>query len=144
VAVSASAASTLGEVVAAAAGVVRIVAEASAGLGGASATANGVVTPIGTMTANLGGLDTSATGTVTPQPTPPQPKQFVGGQPYRQRKPRPKKVEPVVELVPEVIVANPKTVQAYCTPIVASVKASASGEITFVAEDDDLQVLLML
>jgi hypothetical protein len=142
--VSASAASTLGEVVAAAAGVVRIVAEASAGLGGASATADGVVTPIGTMAANLGVLDASAIGTVTPQPTPPQPQQQIGGQPYRQRRPRPKKVEPVVELVPEVVVVNPKTVQAYCTPIVTGMNASAVGDITFVAEEDDLQVLLML
>jgi hypothetical protein len=46
--------------------------------------------------------------------------------------------------VPEVVVLNPKTVQAYCAPIVASVKATAEGSVTFIAEDDDLQVLLML
>jgi hypothetical protein len=161
----ASADALLGELIATAAAGITIVAEASAGLGEATSAATGVITVVGSAEtvlgglvasadgivsadavgdAPLGGLDASATGTVTPQPTPPQPQQFVGGQPYRQRKPRPKKVEPVVELVPEVVVANPKTVQAYCTPIVASVKASASGEITFVAEDDDLQVLLML
>ena len=153
----------LGEVIAAASAVITTVAEASAGLGEATSAATGVITVVasaegilgglvasadGAVSADavgdapLGGLDATATGTVTPQPTPPQ--QFVGGQPYRQRKPRPKKVEPVVELVPEIVVANPKTVLAYCTPIVASVNARAEGSVTFVAEEDDLQVLLML
>ena len=155
----------LGEVIAAAAAVITIAAEASAGLGEATSAATGVITVVasaesilGSLVASadgavsadavgdapLGGLDATAIGTVTPQPTPPQPQQFVGGQPYRQRKPRPKKVEPVVELVPEIVVANPKTVLAYCMPIVAGVTASAAGEIAFVAEEDDLQVLLML
>jgi hypothetical protein len=153
----------LGELIAAAAAVITTVAEASAGLGEATSAATGVITVVasaegilgglvasadGAVSADavgdapLGGLDATATGTVTPQPTPPQ--QFVGGQPYRQRKPRPKKVEPVVELVPEIVAPNPKTVLAYCTPIVASVNARAEGSVTFVAEEDDLQVLLML
>jgi hypothetical protein len=153
----------LGEVIAAAAAVITTVAEASAGLGEATSAATGVITVVasaegilgglvasadGAVSADavgdapLGGLNAAATGTVVP-PTP-QPQFEVGGMPYPQRKPKPKKVEPVVELVPEIVAPNPKTVLAYCTPIVASVNARAEGSVTFVAEEDDLQVLLML
>jgi hypothetical protein len=144
VSVAGEASAGLGEATSAATGVITVVASAEGLLGGVVASADGIVSADAVGDAPLGGLIASATGTVTPQPTPPQPQQFVGGQPYRQRRPRPKKVEPVVELVPEIVVVPAKTVLAYCTPIVASVNASAVGDITFVAEEDDLQVLLML
>jgi len=145
VTVPASASATLGELASSAIGAVSVVATAVGNLGSFVAAATGTVTPIGTMTANLGGLDATAIGTVTPQPTPPQPQTQGGGgrlHPYRQSRPKQAAPQPVVES--EVVVVPVKTVQAYCTPIVASVSASAQGRITFVAEDDDLQVLLML
>lgn len=136
----------LGELASSATGTVSVVATAVGNLGSVVAAATGTVIPLGTMTANLGGLDATAIGTVTPQPTPPQPQTQGGGggrlYPYRQSRPKQPAPQPVVE--PEVIVVPVKTVQAYCTPIVASVSASAQGRVTFVAEDDDLQVLLML
>ena len=141
--VSASASATLGELASSATGAVSVVATAVGNLGSVVAAAAGSVIPLGTMTANLGGLDATAIGTVTPQPTPPQPQTQGGGRPYPQRKPKSKKVE-VVEAEPEVVLVQVKTVEAYCTPIVASVSAVALGSITFIAEDDDLQVLLML
>jgi hypothetical protein len=144
VSVAGEASAGLGEATSAATGVITVVASAEGILGGLVASADGAVSADAVGDAPLGGLTASAIGTVTPQPTPPQPQQFVGGQPYRQRRPRPKKVEPVVELVPEIVVVPAKTVLAYCAPIVASVNASAVGDITFVAEEDDLQVLLML
>jgi hypothetical protein len=164
---AASAEASLGQLVAAATAGVTIVAEASAGLGEATsaavggitvfasaegvlgglvASANGAVSTDAVGDAPLGGLSAAAVGTVVP-PTPPEPPVVQGGgrpNPYRRARQKPKKVEPVVDVVPEIVVANPKTVLAYCTPIVASVKASAEAAVTFVAEDDDLQVLLML
>ena len=136
----------LGELASSATGTVSVVATAVGNLGSVVAAATGTVIPLGTMTANLGGLDATAIGTVTPQPTPPQPQTQGGGggrlYPYRQSRPKQAAPQPVVE--PEIVVVPVKTVQAYCTPIVASVSASAQGRVTFVAEDDDLQVLLML
>ena len=143
--VSASASATLGELASSATGAITIVATAVGNLGSVVAAATGTVTPIGTMTANLGGLDATAIATVIPQPTPPQPQTQGGGgrlHPYRQSRPKQAAPQPVVE--PGIVVVPVKTVQAYCTPIVASVSASAQGRVTFVAEDDDLQVLLML
>ena len=140
--VSASASATLGELASSATGAISVVATAVGNLGSVIAAATGTVTPLGTMTANLGGLHATATGTVTPVTPAVQP----GGAPYpyRRQKPR-KKVEPIVEVSePETVVVPVKTVEAYCTPIVASVSAAASGSVTFVAEDDDLQVILML
>ena len=135
---------SLGEASSSAVGVVAVSGSATAVLGDVDASAVGVVSPIGTMSAGLGGLDASAVGSVTPQPQP-QPEPSGGGQPYPYRRPKPrKKIEPVVEVVEEVVVLMPATVEAYCAPIVASVSASAQGEITFFGEDDDLQVLLML
>ena len=142
VTVPASASATLGELASSATGAVSVVATAVGNLGSVVAAATGTVTPLGTMTANLGGLDATATGTVTPVTPAVQP----GGAPYpyRRQKPR-KKAEPIVEVSePETVVVPVKIVEAYCTPIVASVSAAASGSVTFVAEDDDLQVILML
>lgn len=143
--VSASASATLGEIASSATGAISVVATAVGNLGSVIAVATGTVIPLGTMTANLGGLDATAIGTVIPQPTPPQPQTQGGGgrlHPYRQSRPKQAAPQPVVE--PEIVVVPVKTVQAYCTPIVASVSASAQGRVTFVAEDDDLQVILML
>jgi hypothetical protein len=131
----------LGELASSAIGTISVVATAVGNLGSVVAAATGTVIPLGTMTANLGGLDATATGTVTPVTPAVQP----GGAPYPYRRQKPRmKTEPVVELVePETVVVQVKTVEAYCTPIVASVTATAEGSITFVAEDDDLQVILM-
>jgi hypothetical protein len=125
-------------------GVITVVASAEGLLGGVVASADGIVSADAVGDAPLGGLAASATGTVVPPTPPPAPVQQTGGRPYPYAQPRQKKREPEVEVVPEVVVPNPKTVLAYCTPIVASVNASAAGDITFVAEEDDLQVLLML
>jgi hypothetical protein len=144
VSVAGEASAGLGEATSAATGVITVVASAEGLLDGVVASADGIVSADAVGDAPLGGLTASAIGTVTPQPTPPQPQQQTGGRPYPYAQPRQKKREPEVEVVPEVVVPNPKTVLAYCTPIVASVNASAVGDITFVAEDDDLQVLLML
>ena len=144
VTIVASASGSLGEASSSAVGTVTVVGAATASVGSLDASAVGVVSPIGTMSAGLGGLDASAVGTVTPQPQP-QPEPTGGGQPYPYRRPKPrKKVEAVVEIVEEEVVVTPATVEAYCTPIVASVSASAEGRITFFAEEDDLQVLLMV
>ena len=143
VSVAGEASAGLGEATSAATGVITVVASATGLLGGVVASADGAVSAAAVGDAPLGGLTASAEGTVTPQPTP-QPEPQGGGRPYPYYQPRRKKVEPVVEVVPEIVVPNVKTVLAYCAPIVASVKATAEGSVTFVAEDDDLQVLLML
>jgi hypothetical protein len=88
------------------------------------------------MTADLGGLEAAATGTVTPV----TPTTQLGGVPYRRRK----KPEPVIEVQPEPVPKPVAVIEAYCTPIVVGAKTAAVGIITFNAEDDDLQVLLML
>jgi hypothetical protein len=142
--IAAEAAAGLGEATAAATGVISVVASAEGLLGGLVASADGAVSADAVGDAPLGGLAASATGTVVPPTPPPAPVQQTGGRPYPYAQPRQKKREPEVEVVPEVVVPNPKTVLAYCTPIVAGVNASAVGDITFVAEEDDLQVLLML
>lgn len=142
VSVVASAQAELGAMTSSATGSVSVIATAVGNLGSVAAAAIGTVIPLGTMTANLGGLDAVALGTVTPVTPTVQP----GGAPYpyRRQKSR-KKAEPVVEVLePETVLVVVKTVEAYCTPIVASVSAYAEGAVTFVAEDDDLQVLLML
>jgi hypothetical protein len=142
VSIAAEASAGLGEATSAATGVVTVVASAESLLGGLVASADGAVSADAVGDAPLGGLDAAAIGTVVP-PTPPAVQ--TGGRPNPYRQPRRKKTQtPIVEETFEVVTIPSKTVLAYCTPIVASVKASAYGEITFVAEDDDLQVLLML
>jgi hypothetical protein len=142
VSVAGEASAGLGEATSAATGVITVVASAEGLLGGVVASADGIVSADAVGDAPLGGLAASATGTVVP-PTPPAVQ--TGGRPLPYRQPRRKKVEtPIVEEVFEIVPVPTKTVLAYCTPIVASVNASAVGEITFVAEEDDLQVLLML
>jgi hypothetical protein len=145
VSIAAEASAGLGEATSAATGVITVVASAESLLGGLVASADGIVSADAVGDAPLGGLDAAATGTVIP-PTPPEPPaQQTGGRPNPYRQPRRKKTEtPIVEETFEIVAIPTKTVLAYCTPIVASIKASASGQITFVAEDDDLQVLLML
>jgi hypothetical protein len=142
--IAAEASAGLGEATSAATGVITVVASAESLLGGLVASADGAVSADAVGDAPLGGLDASATGTVVPPTPPPAPVQQAGGRPYPYAQPRQKKREPQVEVVPEIVLPNPKTVLAYCTPIVAGVTASAAGEITFIAEEDDLQVLLML
>jgi hypothetical protein len=145
VSIAAEASAGLGEATSAATGVITVVASAEGILGGLVASADGAVSADAVGDAPLGGLDAAATGTVIP-PTPPEPPaQQTGGRPNPYRQPRRKKTEtPIVEETFEIVAIPTKTVLAYCTPIIASVKATAEGSVTFVAEDDDLQVLLML
>lgn len=143
VSVVAEASASLGEATSAATGLITVVASATGLLGGLVGSADGIISADAVGDAPLGSLAATATGTVTPQPTP-EPQGQGGGRPYPQRKPKPKKVEPIIELVPEIVVVPTKTVLAYCTPIVASVAATATGAVTFSGEDDDLQVMLML
>jgi hypothetical protein len=145
VSIAAEASAGLGEATSAATGVITVVASAEGILGGLVASAEGIVSADAVGDAPLGGLDAAATGTVIP-PTPPEPPaQQTGGRPNPYRQPRRKKTEtPIVEETFEIVAIPTKTVLAYCTPIVASMKANAEASVTFVAEDDDLQVLLML
>jgi hypothetical protein len=135
---------SLGEASSSATGSVLVVGSAEALLGGVDASGVGVASEIGSASAGLGGLLASAVGSVTPQPQP-EPTVQGGGQPYPYRRPKPrKKIEPIVVEVDEQVVLVPAVVEAYCTPIFVGMSASAGGQITFSAEDDDLQVLLML
>jgi hypothetical protein len=139
VSVVASASASLGEATSAATGSVTVVATAEGLLGSLSAAADGAVSADGVGDAPLGGLDATVTGEVTPQPTPTV---LPAGSPYR--RPRRKKepdVAPVLQ-EPEPIVVN--VVEAFVTPLVASVTATATGAVTFSREEDDLQVILML
>ena len=144
VTIVASASAGLGEASSSATGTLTVVGSATAVLGGVDASAVGVASEIGTASGALGGLTASAVGTVTPQPQP-EPEPTGGGQPYWYPRPKPrKKVEAVVVEVEEEVVVVPAVVEAYCTPIFVGMSASAGGRITFSAEEDDLQVLLML
>jgi hypothetical protein len=139
VSVAASASASLGEATSAATGSVTVVATAEALLGSLAAAADGAISADAVGDAPLGGLDATATGEVTPQPTPTV---LPAGSPYRrpQRKKEPD-VAPVLQ-EPEPIVVN--VVEAFVTPLVASVTATATGAVMFSREEDDLQVLLML
>jgi len=105
-----------------------------------SATADGNVFADAVLTAQLGPMVAAATGAVTPQPT-----AVSGGSDYpRPRRPQPKpkpRPRPQIEETPVAAVA---VVEAFTAPLVVSLKASATAAVTFSAEDDDLQVLLML
>ena len=87
--------------------------------------------------AQLGGMVAVVAGDITPAPSSPNPYLIP-------RQKRRKKVPQPVAQVETVIVPAPSTVKAYCVPVTASVVAFASGGVTFSAEEDDLQVLLML
>jgi hypothetical protein len=139
VTVVASASASLGEATSAATGSVTVVATAEGLLGGLVAAAEGAVSADAVGDAPLGGLDATATAEVTPQPTPTV---LPAGSPYR--RPRRKKVPDVAPVLqePEPVIVN--VVEAFVTPIVASVTATATGAMTFSREEDDLQVLLML
>ena len=144
VTIVASASAGLGEASSSATGTLTVVGSATAVLGGVDASAVGVASEIGTASGALGGLTASAVGTVTPQPQP-EPEPTGGGQPYWYPRPKPrKKVEAVVVEVEDEVVVVPAVVEAYCTPIFVGMSASAGGRITFSAEEDDLQVMLML
>ncbi len=145
VTIVASASAGLGEASSSATGTLTVVGSATAVLGGVDASAVGVASEIGTASGALGGLTASAVGTVTPQPKPEPKPTGGGGTPYWYPRPQPrKKVEAVVVEVEDEVVVVPAVVEAYCTPIFAAVSASAGGRITFSAEEDDLQVMLML
>ena len=139
--VDADASASLGGATSSATGVVTHPASGEALLGGLTATATGSVTPFGTMTAELGPMVATAVGTVTPQP---QPDAGGGGEPYRYPRPKKKKIQEVVIVEDIVVEVAPNVVEAYVAPIFVGLSASAVGSITFSAEDDDLQVMLML
>jgi hypothetical protein len=139
----ASASGSLGAATSSATGTVTHLASAESLLGGLVADAIGTVIPLGTMNAELGAMVATAVGTVTPQP------QLDsggggGGEPYRYPRPKRKKVEQVVIVEDVVVEVVPNVVEAYLAPIFVGLSASAVGSITFSAEDDDLQVMLML
>lgn len=139
VTVDAEASASLGEATSSATGIVTHLGSGAASLGGLTAAATGTVFPFGSLTAELGPMVATAVGTITPQPSPVS---SGGGRPnYRQ--PKRKKVQPVI--VQEVVVESTvKVVEAFVTPLFVGFTATAQGSITFSAEDDDLQVMLML
>lgn len=141
VTIVASASGSLGAATSSATAVVTHPASGEALLGGLTALATGTVIPLGTMTAQLGEMTASAIGTVTPQP---QPDAGGGGEPYRYPRPKKKKIQEVVIVEDIVVEVEPNVVEAYLAPIFVGSSASAVGSITFSAEDDDLQVMLML
>ena len=141
VTIVASASGSLGAATSSATAVVTHPASGEALLGGLTASATGTVIPLGTMTAQLGEMTASAIGTVTPQP---QPDAGGGGEPYRYPRPKKKKIQEVVIVEDIVVEVAPNVVEAYLAPIFVGSSASAVGSITFSAEDDDLQVMLML
>ena len=139
--VDADASASLGAATSSATGTVTHPASAQSSLGGLTAAATGSVTPFGTLTAELGPMVATAVGTVTPQP---QPDAGGGGEPYRYPRPKKKKIEEVVIVEDIIVEVAPNVVEAYLAPIFVGLSASAVGSITFSAEDDDLQVMLML
>jgi len=140
VTVDADASASLGAATSSATGTVTHPASGESSLGGLTAAATGTVTPFGSMTAELGPMVASAIGTITPQPAPDA---GGGGEPYRDPRPKRKKVEPVFIVEEIVIEKTVKTVEAFVVPIFIGFTATAQGTITFSGEDDDLQVLLM-
>jgi hypothetical protein len=99
------------------------------------------VTVVASASGVLGGL--VAVADATPVPPAPSPTPLPGGVPYRQpRRIKKREPEPVLEVVEPVV--EPVVVEAFVTPLVIGMSASAVGLITFSAEEDDLQVLLML
>lgn len=92
------------------------------------------VTVVGSGSSNLGGLTAQVGARVVLGPGVPYP--------YRKSRNKPKVKGPVIELVD----APPpvKIVVGFGVPVRAGVSASARGLVTFSAEEDDLQVLLML
>lgn len=159
------AAADLGGLTAAATADVTVSATAAASLGGLVGVASGSVTITATATATLGSLDAAGTASVVSGaiadaplgslvaeataeiPTPPTPAPLAGG--GRRYSTVPKQtyerpvVEPVVEITPTKPIRIPNTVTAIAS-VSAGLSAAASGMVTFSAEDDDLQVLLML
>ena len=95
------------------------------------------VTVSATGSAQLGAL--TAVAGATPVPRPVQ----GAGRPNPYLVPRPrrkKKAEPIVVEAPRM----PVRVVAVCVPVAVGFAADALAQVTFVAEEDDLQVLLML
>lgn len=99
------------------------------------------VTVTATGDAPLGALVASASATITPGPGP-APSTLAGGgrYPYAKSRNKPKFKGPVVELVE----LQPSIVKASAGRVRVGASAAAFGAVTFSAEEDDLQVLLML
>ena len=140
----ASADAPLGGLTASATGEVVADVVAVAALGGVTGSASGVVTVSGLGSAALGGLTAVAVGPVTP-PSP------AGGEarpnPYLQPRRKKQPIKKAAAAKARVVVAEtpaPKLVKAFGKPTFVGLKAKAEGKVTFSAEEDDLQVLLML
>lgn len=114
-------------------------ATADAPLGSVTATATAQIGDVATATSQLGALTATATATVTPGPTPPS-KPSTGGRRDRFdiRPERPTRI-PKIEPKP-----RPGFVVAYGLAYLTSVQAQAEGIVTYVAENDDEEVLLLL
>lgn len=163
-----TAAAALGGLAAAATATRTTFATGAASLGDLSGVGSGVVTVTATATATLGTLTAAGTGTVidelpvasaalgalaatatSEQPEPPSPPaaQPTGRPRMYSTQPR-HKLKPVVEQVPEIVPTKPQripeTVSAICVSSLSALSGSASAAVTFSAEDDDLQVLLLL
>lgn len=130
----------LGATIATATATVTPVASASAPLGAVTAAASATVTPLASAAAALGAVIATATATVTP-PTPPTP--TGGGSaggivPRRHIDIRP------IEIPEQPAPREPQTITAFASTSIDTVFAFASAEITWVAADDDAEVLLLL
>ena len=138
----ATASATLGGLASSATATVALPATASADLGGLAASAITAVEQDAVATANLGGLVT----TVDSIPTPPEPEPTPtpsGGRRVYSTTPR-KKIEPVIELVVEIPVIEPKRRYAVASTSLTGMQAQATSTITFSILEDEAELLLMI
>jgi hypothetical protein len=144
----ATGAASLGDLSGVGSGVVTVTATATATLGTLTAAGTGtVIDELPVASAALGALTATATSEQPEPPTPPPAAQPTGRPRMYSTQPR-HKLEPVVEQVPEIVPTKPQripsTVSGICVSRFAGLSASASGMVTFSAEEDDLQVLLLI
>jgi len=138
----ATASATLGGLACSATATVALPATASADLGGLAASAITAVEQDAVATANLGGL----VATVDSIPTPPEPEPTPtpsGGRRVYSTTPR-KKIEPVIELVVEIPVIEPKRRYAVASTSLTGMQAQATSTITFSILEDEAELLLMI
>jgi hypothetical protein len=142
----ATADASLGALGGAASASVTILATAASTLGSLAAAGTAtVIDPNAAGSADLGGLAGTAVATVTPatpttqQPTG-RPRLYSTAPRY---KPEPDKTQ-VPEITPTKPVRVPVSVAASGGCMLGAMSSTASGSVTFSAEDDDLQVLLVI
>lgn len=144
----ATGAASLGDLSGVGSGVVTVTATATATLGTFTAAGTGtVIDELPVASAVLGALSATATSE-QPEPPPPPPAAQPTGRPRMYSTQPRHKLKPVVEQVPEIVPTKPQripeTVSAICVSSLSALSGSASAAVTFSAEDDDLQVLLLL